>query len=103
MEPVESNFSRLPDAFQPSTIRISALGDGFLSAMGSQLPDCRACQPLLESFLRCIHPVMPVCHVPILEQQYADFWTYLSPNASVESLSLYSLFFLYTGAANTSP
>ena len=63
------------------------------------LPPQEKCQSFFENFILSIHPVIPVCHIPTLQQQYDDFWASISPSYSAEALALI-LAVLYTGAAN---
>ena len=83
-----------------SVVSVGALGDVFVNTLAARLPPQEACRPFFENFLRTIHPVIPVCHVPTLQQEYAEFWESLCPSTSVESL-VQILGVLHTGAANS--
>jgi hypothetical protein len=87
-------------AIQKSVIHVSALGDVFMSALASKLSMHEVWQPFFEGVLLRIHPVIPICHVPTLRQEYSEFGTNLSPSTSMESL-VQILAKLYTGAANS--
>lgn len=89
-----------PGTLQKSGIRVSALEEWFTSVLRPQLPPREACQRFFENFLVGIHPVIPVCHVPTLRQEYLEIWTNLLPDTSVDSLIQF-LAILYTGAANS--
>lgn len=82
-------------------VPISSLGDAFVSSIYTKLPPQDECQPLFESFILTIHPVIPICHIPKLRLAYAEFWGQLSPGTSAE-LMLLVLAILYTSSANTS-
>ena len=84
---------------RPQIIPLRALGDKFVSAVTNHFLSPEDFQPFFESFLLGIHPIIPVCHIPTLYQQYEEFWKTTSPSYSVESLAL-MLAVLYTGAAN---
>ncbi|KAG0649374.1 Transcription factor yanR, partial [Hyphodiscus hymeniophilus] len=86
-------------ALRPYVIPVGALGDHFVNELTNHFPGREVCQQFYESFLLGIHPIIPVCHLPALNQQYDDFWNTKSPSYSVESLALV-LAVLYTGAAN---
>jgi len=66
----------------------------------NNMPSQETCQPFLENFIISIYPIVPICHIRTLRQQYDDFWSRLSPSYSAESLALISAV-LYTGAANS--
>jgi hypothetical protein len=66
----------------------------------SDLPSREVCEPLFESFVLGVHPIVPICHIPTLREEYNELWQKVSPNYSVESLSLI-LAALYTGAVNS--
>ena len=83
-----------------SGIRIGALGEWSTSFLVPQLPPRETCDRLLQHFLLSIHPVIPVCHVPTLKQEYTWFWENLSPATSVDSL-VQILSVLCTAAANS--
>jgi hypothetical protein len=80
---------------------MSALGEKFVFALTNHFPSRETCQPFFENFLVGGHPILPVCDIPTLRQQYDDFWTTISPWYSAESLVLI-LTVLYIGAANAS-
>ena len=96
----EDTMRSHPSAFPKTGIRISALGEWFISVLTPQLPPREICQRLFEHFLFSIHPVSHVCHVPTLRQEFAEFWISLSPDISVDCL-VHVLAILYTGAANS--
>ena len=79
---------------------LSALGDRFWDTLIARLPPQEVCQAFFEKFLLTVHPVIPICHVPTLQQEYAAFWNSLSPSTPLESL-VQTLAVLYTGAANS--
>ena len=83
-----------------SVASVSALGAVFVATLAARLPPQEACQPFLENFIRTVHPVIPIFHIPTLRQECAEFWKSLSPSTSVESL-IQTLGVLYTGAANS--
>lgn len=84
---------------RPYVIPMEALGEKFVFTLTNHFPSRETCQPFFESFLLGVHPIVPVCHIPTLRQQYDDFWSDVCPSYSVESLTLV-LAVLYTGAAN---
>ena len=83
----------------PFAISVGALGDAFVTTFAAKLPPQHVCRRFFANFLLTIHPVVPICHVPTLRQEYTDFWEHLSPSSSVESLVLI-LAVLYSGSAN---
>lgn len=83
-------------------IPISVLGERFNSLFCNNLPPREVCQLFFEGFLQRIHPIIPVCHVPTLKREYADFMSNLSPDSSAKTLALV-LAVLYTGAATSGP
>lgn len=99
---MQARAAQVPFTPRPYVIPVRALGEKFLFAMTNKLPSRGVCQPYFDSFLMGVHPIVPVCHVPTLRQEYCDFWTNLSPSMSVETLVLV-LAVLYTGAANITP
>lgn len=64
------------------------------------MPSRETCRPFFENFIFSVHPIIPLCHIRTLRNEYDNFWTQLSPSYSAESLTLI-LAVLYTGAANS--
>lgn len=78
------------------------MGDFFVSIVLDTLPAAQVCHTYFQSFLESVHPIIPVCHIPTLEQKYSTFRQNLKADSSIESLAL-MLAVLYTGGANSNP
>jgi hypothetical protein len=78
---------------------ISSIGPEFYPNLRSNLPFQQFCQPFFDSFLRGVHPIVPVCYIPTLQQEYTMFWNFLCPSTSVEILVLV-VSVLFTGSAS---
>jgi hypothetical protein len=83
-------------------VPISFIGTDFYPRIRSNFPSQQSCQPFFDSFLSGIHPIIPVCYIPTLQQEYTIFWKTLCPSTSVEIFVLV-LSVLFTGSANCSP
>ncbi|CZR62627.1 uncharacterized protein PAC_12524 [Phialocephala subalpina] len=83
----------------PHGTPINSLGFSYFTLLANELPSAELCGTFFENFLRTVHPVVPVCHVPTLEREYANFWKNLSSNTSAELWLLVSAI-LYTGSHN---
>jgi hypothetical protein len=78
---------------------ISYLGEAFTGSLCRKIPPPDICNLFFEYYVRNIHPVVPVCHVPSLREIYSGIGPNLSSHASVE-LQVLILSVLYTGGAS---
>lgn len=75
------------------------MGPNFLTLLTTRLPSVELCETFFENFLRTVHPVVPICHIPTLERDYTNFWKNVSFDTSAELLLLV-VAVLYTGSHN---
>ncbi|KUJ10476.1 uncharacterized protein LY89DRAFT_262461 [Mollisia scopiformis] len=99
-EEKELSFPRPKRCMPPAHgVPISSLDEEFLHFMTSRMPSSILCQRYFENFLRTIYPLVPICHVPTLEQTYSSFYSTLCSDISAELLLLV-LAILSAGSAN---
>ena len=73
-----------------------------MASITTKLPSREICQPFFESFLHGVHPIIAVCHIPTLRQEYLEFWKNSNPSMSAKLFALI-LAVLYSGAASCKP
>jgi hypothetical protein len=79
---------------------IAHLGETFMNSLSRKLPPPDICTLFFEDYLKNVHPIVPICHIPNLRGMYCDFWLNLSHQTSVELLILI-VSILYTGGASS--
>ena len=73
---------------QMSRLNLGDVAPEDLLPILASLPAYEYCIRLYEFFEACVHPVVPICHIPSLKQTLTGFWADYSFTTSVDTVAL---------------
>ncbi|KAL8827825.1 MAG: hypothetical protein Q9191_002946 [Dirinaria sp. TL-2023a] len=86
---------------QMSQLNLGDLASEDLFQILASLPTYEHCNHLYERFEACVHPVVPICHLPSLKRTLTGFWGEYTVTGSGDALSLL-LSVVYAGLTSSS-